>query len=591
MFRLFILASLLAPCLLHAQQYSHGDPTAEEQLMLEMINRARMDPKAEGTRLMDTPDQQVQQAYTYWQIDKAKTKSAFSTYPSRPPLAFHPKLIQAARLHTADMVANNFQGHVGSNGSQLNQRYANQGYTSMGQYGENVAAYATSVWYGHCGFNVDWGPQNQIDLGHRSNIMNFSGAVYTECGIGIQHTSGGLQSGTVGPMVITQDFGIQSTRYITGVVYEDKNANGFYDVGEGLEGVKIQPSRGSYWAVSSASGGYAIPFSGNGAVTLTASGGALGETMTVQATFSGDNLKVDFVPAAQVPGLVLLSSPANNATNISPSTVNFTWQSAAFAESYYIQIATANTFAASAIVLEQTVSSTTASASNLACGTQYFWRVRAANTLGNGTWSNVYSFTTSGTMPGRPSTISPKGAATFDNMGTITCSWSAATGADRYHVRFSSNANFSELFAQDSTIQGTTFNLPTSQLPAGITAFYWSVRAGSDCGWGTWSGFALVNPTITSVDGDISLRWAVSVVPMPATSDAHIVRMGLVGGFATLSLYEVGGNVIGTCKVDLQNTDSLPLRAITGTNIVPGFYVLEAALENGQAIRTPLVVR
>ena len=30
--------------------------------------------------------------------------------------------------------------------------------------GENVGAYLKSLWYGHAGFNVDWGEQNQIDV-------------------------------------------------------------------------------------------------------------------------------------------------------------------------------------------------------------------------------------------------------------------------------------------------------------------------------------------------------------------------------------------------------------------------------------------
>src|SRR5687768_14910608 len=33
------------------QIYSHGDPTADEQMMLEFINRARINPAAEGKRL------------------------------------------------------------------------------------------------------------------------------------------------------------------------------------------------------------------------------------------------------------------------------------------------------------------------------------------------------------------------------------------------------------------------------------------------------------------------------------------------------------------------------------------------------------
>ena len=69
------------------QLYSHGDPTPEEQQMLEMVNRARANPTEEGIRLMDTDDARVQGAYSYFNINKTATKAAFTAYPQRPPLA------------------------------------------------------------------------------------------------------------------------------------------------------------------------------------------------------------------------------------------------------------------------------------------------------------------------------------------------------------------------------------------------------------------------------------------------------------------------------------------------------------------------
>jgi len=104
--------------------------------MLELVNRARANPTEEGIRLMDTDDQSVQFAYQFFNINKAATKQAFTTYPERPPLVFHPALTTAARNHTADMIQNNFQGHTSSNGDQLNQRYQKVGYQSQGVFGE-----------------------------------------------------------------------------------------------------------------------------------------------------------------------------------------------------------------------------------------------------------------------------------------------------------------------------------------------------------------------------------------------------------------------------------------------------------------------
>ncbi|MFM8770528.1 MAG: CAP domain-containing protein, partial [Candidatus Kapaibacterium sp.] len=297
-----LLISGAVTVLAQTTAYSHGDPTPEEQLMLEYINRARANPTEEGIRLMDTKDPAVQGAYSYFKIDNAKTKQAFAGYPQRPPLAFHPLLIQASRNHTADMDEKNFQGHTSSNGDEMGQRYIKVGYASMGMSGENVAAYSESVWHGHCGLNVDWGEENQKVLGHRSNIMNYNNSVYTEIGVGITINGKGPSQGWVGPYVVTQNFGVRSQRYILGVVYIDKNNNNFYDIGEGVSGVMVKPSRGSFHAVSSTSGGFAIPYSGPGSVTIVASGGGLPANISKTIELTGENVKVDFVPASAGPG-------------------------------------------------------------------------------------------------------------------------------------------------------------------------------------------------------------------------------------------------------------------------------------------------
>jgi hypothetical protein len=68
--------------------YSHGDPTAEEQYMLELINRARANPPAEGLRLQATTDPDILGAYSYFQVDLAKVVADFAGYVPRPPPGF-----------------------------------------------------------------------------------------------------------------------------------------------------------------------------------------------------------------------------------------------------------------------------------------------------------------------------------------------------------------------------------------------------------------------------------------------------------------------------------------------------------------------
>jgi hypothetical protein len=276
--------------------YSHGDPTAEEQYMLELINRARANPPAEGLRLQATTDPDILGAYSYFQVDLAKVVADFAGYVPRPPLAFNANLIAAARGHSQDMVVNDFQGHTGSDGSTITNRVEAAGYTGWNALAENVYAYAKNIFYGHAAFNVDWGVPS---LGHRLNIMNFSasGPVYTEIGIGIVADTS--PSTGVGPLVVTEDFGTRAggQRFVVGVIYKDDNRDGFYSIGEGVAGILVSTSQGNY-AYTSASGGFAIPLTSNsGSITVRAEGAGLGAAQERSVSLVGSNVKADFVAA------------------------------------------------------------------------------------------------------------------------------------------------------------------------------------------------------------------------------------------------------------------------------------------------------
>jgi hypothetical protein len=281
---------------LDVSPYSHGEPTPEEQYMLELINRARANPPAEGLRLQTTNDPDILSAYSYFQVDLAEVVTDFAGYLPRPPLAFNANLIASARGHSQDMAVNDFQGHTGSNGSTLTSRIEAAGYTGWNALAENVYAYAKNIFYGHAAFNVDWGVPS---LGHRLNIMNFSasGPVYTEIGIGIVAETS--PSKGVGPLVVTEDFGTRAgaQRFVVGVIYKDDDRDGFYSIGEGIAGILVSTSQGNY-AYTSASGGYAIPLtSSSGSITVRAEGAGLGAAQERPVALAGNNVKADFVAA------------------------------------------------------------------------------------------------------------------------------------------------------------------------------------------------------------------------------------------------------------------------------------------------------
>ncbi len=288
------------------------EPTDEEQYMLELINRARMDPPAEGEILANHPSKNIQFAYDYFNVDHQTIIDDFATYAPVPPLTFNDSLIRAARRHSKDMKDNNFQGHNGTDGTTPGDRIEEAGY-EWWTYGENVYAYAESIDHAHAGFVVDWGVAS---LGHRKNTLEYADEPrWTEIGIGILRTGSAkllaakrlrrdfiISAGNtttanqVGPILVTVDFAapFESSPQVLGVVYQDLNENLAYDIGEGLGGVTISVQDSSKSTVTYSSGGYSIPFSMGGEYKLTATGGLLEETIEKTFTIGLDNVKVDF---------------------------------------------------------------------------------------------------------------------------------------------------------------------------------------------------------------------------------------------------------------------------------------------------------
>ena len=92
-------------------RYLIGDPTDDEQMYLELVNRTRADPKAEGERLAATKDPDIVESYGFFGVDLAKLRADLAALVPAQPLAFEPRLSEMARGHTAWMFNNALQAH------------------------------------------------------------------------------------------------------------------------------------------------------------------------------------------------------------------------------------------------------------------------------------------------------------------------------------------------------------------------------------------------------------------------------------------------------------------------------------------------
>ena len=279
----------VAPATLIASQtetligYDHGDPTEFEQLMLELVNRARRDPGAEAARLGIDLNQGL--------------APGTITDVSKPPLAPNIFLTASARAHSSWMLLADVFSHTGENGSTASERMSAAGYLLSGSWssGENIA------WSGSTG-PVDLG-QLTVQMheglfespGHRTNICEGN---FQELGIGIHEGLFFSQGTNWNAGMTTQNFARSSVTpgpYVTGVVYQDTNENDFYDLGEGVPDVVVRVSGSSYYGQSSASGGYAVPLTNDSATAeVTFSGDGWEESRTVSLE-PDTNLKVDLV--------------------------------------------------------------------------------------------------------------------------------------------------------------------------------------------------------------------------------------------------------------------------------------------------------
>jgi Ca2+-binding RTX toxin-like protein len=282
--------------------------TPFEQLMLEYVNRARMDPQGEFDRfiLSSSPVQAIEsnitQALGYFRVDLQVYQQQLAGLAAVAPLAWNSALGSAATAHSQLMIDQDTQSHQLTGEASLESRVSAAGYTNWSRLAENVYAYSESPAFGHAGFFIDWGngPNGiQSPAGHRNNIMN---ANLTEVGISVIEDSSGSTS--VGPYVTTQDFGARSdyqAQYL-GVAYNDSDGNGFYSMGEGIGGltVTLEPAAGGgALTATQVAGGYsieAIP----GLNTVTFSGTGLSTSVTAKVSIDTQNVKVDLVDGNRI---------------------------------------------------------------------------------------------------------------------------------------------------------------------------------------------------------------------------------------------------------------------------------------------------
>ncbi len=248
--------------------------SAAEQYLLELMNRARLDPAAEAAR---------------FGISLNKDLAAGTlTATAKQVLAPNSLLEGAATAHSLWMLAQDVFSHTGVNGSGAGQRILAQGYVASA-WGENLAWTGSTAVITMEASIASLNQQLFLSATHRTNLMN---GVYREVGLGAE-TGIFTQSGhNYNAAMLTENFGTSGTaRFVTGVAYTDRNNDNFYSMGEGKAGVVF--AIGTATAATADAGGYSVATATNISTLVTGTSGALAFQANVD--MSHGNVKLDLV--------------------------------------------------------------------------------------------------------------------------------------------------------------------------------------------------------------------------------------------------------------------------------------------------------
>jgi hypothetical protein len=174
--------------------------------------------------------------------------------------------------------------------------------------------------------------------------------------------------------------------------------------------------------------------------------------------------KIDVPPAAPI-----LLLPADASTRSSGETT-FSWQSAANAKDYQIQVDDNANF--SSPVFDDTAVTTSRTPATPLTDGEYFWRVRGMSIYDTaGEWGDSRSVTIS-VPPPAPLLIAPENES-IDTTGLPTFEWESVSNGSAYQVQVDDNEDFSSP-QFDNTAATTTRGLVT---PLTNGTYFWRVRA------------------------------------------------------------------------------------------------------------------
>ncbi|MGL4461163.1 MAG: CAP domain-containing protein, partial [Planctomycetia bacterium] len=258
--------------------------TAQEQLFVYLLNRARNNP----------------QAYQREQ----RLPVSLAGVARQAPLAVNNQLSNSSKFKTGEMAQFNYFAHTSqATGEQPNALARRLGY-DLPDFYQNDANFIESIGAGPTDarellnlFIVDEGINPP---GHRIHLLALDQFFrdHREIGVGVQTNS----SSTFGTYWAVHTANVDpSDKFLTGVAFRDRNGNSRYDLNEGINGARVKV--GSRTVRTNAAGGWSMKVGSDGRYNVRVEGTRFGRAATATAVVRGKNVAVDFI-AGQSRGFV-----------------------------------------------------------------------------------------------------------------------------------------------------------------------------------------------------------------------------------------------------------------------------------------------
>jgi hypothetical protein len=281
--------------------------------------------------------------------------------------------------------------------------------------------------------------------------------------------------------------------------------------------------------------------------------------------------------------------PGNGASAEPVVGLTFRWNRVASATRYKFQLSTDSTFSGGFFKDDTALVDTARIVNGLAAGTEYYWRVRARNSAGWGSYSPAWSLATVKPIPGIVFLQSPAGGAVAP-ADSDTFTWrTPSPGASHYWFELGVDSTFSSPGAIDSAVTDTV--KVVRRLANG--RYYWRVRGVDLGGWGPFSETRSIRVVINSVAEYRGIPETFVLEqnhPNPFNPSTKI-GFGLpVESRARVDVYNLLGERIATL-LDGHMRAGYHTLAFDASSLPSGIYIYRLTTDKGSLVRKMILMK